>query len=747
MSGASESERKVSAQHTQRSRELMISIKSLLQEWCAVTSAIKKPPKDFDQEVEAFIQMLQQTKTPSRSRRQKSPRLQNRTELDGRIYSTQLDPPPKKITEERRSQQPIRTSRRQTIASERPPELINSPTRTDLSVFVNKEAPSPETVQPKKKKKKFLSLSRSKSLQISRTGGLTPSKRKLKTKKHNKINVEKEGELTKKDLAAALDTLQAFGPCSVEEKYDIDESSGGLSDLLLREMDLQTSKENFTAQSTCDSVNKEETAKATLDFDVIGLEMGALSLSPDISTKQAETPAQDKTTQTESSNKGAEESKKTLADSLISGGTNSPEAGEADKLLEFDVSGLDVAISSTLPSEELQSTTVGGKQCEGIDPPLDFDLSGLDFSALPPASETKGQDDLNALVASLDIGSVCNHDDNEEATGKANQSQIKSQHDVALTQEKTKQNKEQETSAAMSYDDFMAALSGAPKEIKMPSPRGDDLIRGIGAREDMNRRGMKKIKKRSITTGRKKGVYQMEDVHYIGYPFENKRDLALLAVFDGHAEKECAETAKRVFPELLSDYLQNNSVPEDCNHLFQHLFLETDKKLIQYETEGTTATAVLIWKSSEKRFVQSANVGDSTTFLCRNGKAIALSIDHKVDNPAEIRRMKDAGMKLNSGQNRINGLALARTLGDHFIKEKFPGVIADPFVSPVYELGDGDNLLILASDGLWDVIDGQQALEMIQRLSDPQEMAAKLINYALNSGKCTDNITVIVVAL
>ena len=77
-----------------------------------------------------------------------------------------------------------------------------------------------------------------------------------------------------------------------------------------------------------------------------------------------------------------------------------------------------------------------------------------------------------------------------------------------------------------------------------------------------------------------------------------------------------------------------------------------------------------------------------------------MSIDHKVDNPAEIRRMKDAGMKLNSGQNRINGLALARTLGDHFIKEKFPGVIADPFVSPVYELGDGDNLLILASDGV-----------------------------------------------
>lgn len=42
---------------------------------------------------------------------------------------------------------------------------------------------------------------------------------------------------------------------------------------------------------------------------------------------------------------------------------------------------------------------------------------------------------------------------------------------------------------------------------------------------------------------------------------------------------------------------------------------------------------------------------------------------------------------------------------------------------------------------------GQQAFDMIKDCCDPQTMASKLLNHALNSGKCTDNITVIVAAL
>ena len=59
----------------------------------------------------------------------------------------------------------------------------------------------------------------------------------------------------------------------------------------------------------------------------------------------------------------------------------------------------------------------------------------------------------------------------------------------------------------------------------------------------------------------------------------------------------------------------------------------------------------------------------------------------------------DAGMQLSEGQSRINGLAVSRALGDHFVKEHYP-VTAEPFVSDAYKLGESDDKLVVASDGV-----------------------------------------------
>jgi serine/threonine protein phosphatase PrpC len=42
---------------------------------------------------------------------------------------------------------------------------------------------------------------------------------------------------------------------------------------------------------------------------------------------------------------------------------------------------------------------------------------------------------------------------------------------------------------------------------------------------------------------------------------------------------------------------------------------------------------------------------------------------------------------------------------------------------------------------------GQEAVDLVASMEDPQAMASKLVSKALASGKCTDNITVIVVLL
>jgi len=58
-----------------------------------------------------------------------------------------------------------------------------------------------------------------------------------------------------------------------------------------------------------------------------------------------------------------------------------------------------------------------------------------------------------------------------------------------------------------------------------------------------------------------------------------------------------------------------------------------------------------------------ANAGDSRTVMACRGTAKDLSVDHKPDNPEELKRIENSGNFVSEG--RINGrLALSRAFGD-----------------------------------------------------------------------------------
>jgi len=92
-------------------------------------------------------------------------------------------------------------------------------------------------------------------------------------------------------------------------------------------------------------------------------------------------------------------------------------------------------------------------------------------------------------------------------------------------------------------------------------------------------------------------------------------------------------------------------------------------------------------------------------------------------------------------------ISVARALGNRFVKEMNLGIVATPSISPVFALGPEDSFLIIASDGIWDVISGQDACELIENEPDAMSMAQKLIRHAVSQVKCLDNVTVIVVRL
>eukprot|EP00252_Welwitschia_mirabilis_P024223 TRINITY_DN7105_c0_g1_i1.p1 TRINITY_DN7105_c0_g1~~TRINITY_DN7105_c0_g1_i1.p1 ORF type:complete len:337 (+),score=75.30 TRINITY_DN7105_c0_g1_i1:360-1370(+) len=131
-------------------------------------------------------------------------------------------------------------------------------------------------------------------------------------------------------------------------------------------------------------------------------------------------------------------------------------------------------------------------------------------------------------------------------------------------------------------------------------------------------------------------------------------------------------------------------------------------------TSGCTACVALI---RENQLIV-ANAGDSRCVLSRKGQAYNLSRDHKPELEHERERIIRAGGFIHAG--RVNGsLNLARAIGDmEFKQNKFLPVdkqivTADPDIA-VVELCEDDEFMVLACDGIWDVMTSQQVVDFVQ---------------------------------
>ena len=244
---------------------------------------------------------------------------------------------------------------------------------------------------------------------------------------------------------------------------------------------------------------------------------------------------------------------------------------------------------------------------------------------------------------------------------------------------------------------------------------------------------------------------QMEDTHIIKDKIGEKDSQALFCVFDGHSGKDCALMAAQYFPEEFEKQLPKELNDKEMNQCWKTTYGIIDKKLGSFETEGCTSSTIFVWEYNGKRYIQGANCGDSTAFFrksSKGSKAIALTVDHKPTLPSERERILQIGEDLPEGAKRIGGLAVSRALGDHYAKSERCGLIGEPEVSTMFELEDNEEyVLVLASDGLWDVCDADQSFDYIDKYPNAKTMSRELIKYALADPNCQDNITVIVAIL
>jgi len=130
---------------------------------------------------------------------------------------------------------------------------------------------------------------------------------------------------------------------------------------------------------------------------------------------------------------------------------------------------------------------------------------------------------------------------------------------------------------------------------------------------------------------------------------------------------------------------------------------------------GCTAVVALL----VGRELYVANAGDSRCVVCRDGKAIEMSYDHKPEDEPERQRINKAGGRVTQDGRVNGGLNLSRAIGDHAYKTNKELPLSEQMISPVPDVKkltidpEKDSFVLLACDGIWNSLSSQETVDFI----------------------------------
>ncbi|XP_025074033.1 protein phosphatase 1B-like isoform X4 [Pogonomyrmex barbatus] len=248
---------------------------------------------------------------------------------------------------------------------------------------------------------------------------------------------------------------------------------------------------------------------------------------------------------------------------------------------------------------------------------------------------------------------------------------------------------------------------------------------------------------------------EMEDAHRAIPCLEGGlSDWSYFAVFDGHAG---ALVSAHSAEHLLECIMQTQEFKaEDVIKGIHSGFLRLDDEMrdlpeMSSGTDKSGSTAVCAFISPKNIYI--ANCGDSRAVLCRSGIPVFSTRDHKPVLPAEKERIQNAGGSVMI--QRVNGsLAVSRALGDYEYKNLKDRGPCEQLVSPEPEIfvldrdDEHDEFLVLACDGIWDVMNNEDLCNFIHsrlQLTDDLEAVTNLVvDTCLYKGS-RDNMSIVLV--
>nr|XP_043636797.1 probable protein phosphatase 2C 24 [Erigeron canadensis] len=309
-----------------------------------------------------------------------------------------------------------------------------------------------------------------------------------------------------------------------------------------------------------------------------------------------------------------------------------------------------------------------------------------------------------------------------------------------------------------------ASFSGFDSESKLKSVGNNDavensplvgtVLRPFGSVVSLESQTLPKFGVASVC-GRRRDMEDAVAIHpsFLTTDFDDHAsNLHYFGVYDGHGCSHVATRCKDRLHLLVKEEMNKTVETLEWTKTMEESFSKMDKEVIDWnhgtaggnncrcelqapESDAVGSTAVVAIITPDKIIV--ANCGDSRAVLCRNGKAVPLSNDHKPDRPDELNRIQAAGGRVIywEGARVLGVLAMSRAIGDNYLK---PYVCCEPEVT-ITDRTSEDECLIIASDGLWDVVSNDTACGVARMCLKGKKPSTNMMNAVQNEEPGSEN--------
>lgn len=248
-----------------------------------------------------------------------------------------------------------------------------------------------------------------------------------------------------------------------------------------------------------------------------------------------------------------------------------------------------------------------------------------------------------------------------------------------------------------------------------------------------------------------------------GILYLQKDSVFLAALFDGHGIDglKVMEFVKEYIKKYF--YMNTNAFKVAACESITYMLTDVDKRVrdessgIDCSISGTTAVILIITD-----VMHVGSVGDSRGILAALGSydldyipgkrhvdpprsifPLRLTLDQKPNIHEELERIKKAGGKIQQltdeqgnkigpyrvwkKQGTLPGLAMSRSVGDSIGKEI--GVISTPVCNSFKFDSNGDLFIVLASDGIWDVMNDVEVVNFVDKFRNSCKTTSEIMNF------------------